>query len=242
MVDERQQKEIPDLQRRAWLAEYQACQQDNSSSGTSYWTMAAIFIGISSVLILGLGYGVITNAELQKMWLEQLQGKPSEIQAIQALQTISTVVGILIVLMLSFVRLWLRRIRLLQQINFHRMREIESQLGMWKSWRVHGVDHWNSKGDNFDNEISDEDKGRLLGYQPKKFWRRWSTRPRYARPSGWYYDGIFYVLIFLCLFLAFIVWSPLIFPSSLWGLLSLLASILIIGATTYYVIRFTQTH
>ena len=214
----------------ALLTEYQALQHDVNSSGSSYWTLASIFIGISSALLLGSVFGVITNEDLYQSWLKQLQGEPSQIQA---LQTIITVIGVFAVLMLSFVRLWLRRVTFLQQINFERMREIESRLGMWKSWRVHGIDHWNVKAYDFDDEVSD--KPRLTSYKPKGWWCKWRVSRRYARPSGWHYNGIFAVLIFLWLFLVFTVSFPLTFPTSILG-------ILIIGVVDFFVIHFTRVH
>lgn len=48
------------------------------------------------------------------------------------------------------------------------MREIESLLGMWNHWRVHGIDHL--KELTFDNEISLKDREKLLSYKPQKWW------------------------------------------------------------------------
>lgn len=227
--EEKQETEkIKEPSEQALLTEYQALQQDVNSSGSSYWTLASIFIGISSALLLGAVFSVITNEDFYQSWLNQLQGKPSDIKAIQ---TIIAVIGIFVVLMLSIVRLWLRRVTFLQQLNYERMREIESILGMWKSWRVHGIDHWNIKECDFDNGVSE--KSKLIYYKEKNWWCNWRSGRRYARPSGFYYNCIFAVLIFLWLYIAFSVAFPIRFP---FGILS----IIIIGIIDYIVLHITR--
>jgi hypothetical protein len=150
------------------------------------------------------------------------------------------VTGIFVVLLLSLVRLWLRRYIFLQQSNFERMREIESSLGMWKSWRVHGIDHWNKKASDFDDEITD--KASLISYKSRDWWRSWRMGHKYASPSGLYYDWIFGVLIFLWLFQIFAVSSLFKFPSSFSDLWITALELLVIGAADYFIIRFTQVH
>ena len=113
------------------------------------------------------------------------------------------------------------------------MRDIESQLGMWKSWRVHGVDHWNVKSCDFDNEKVDNNS--LVTYKSQDWWCHWKAGRRYARSSGWYYDGIFVVLIFLWLYVVFTIFRPSKLP---WSIISAL----IIGAVDFFIIRFTQVH
>ncbi|MFQ5997042.1 MAG: hypothetical protein ACE5KP_05400 [Dehalococcoidales bacterium] len=199
MVNDRRQREVPNWQRQAWLTEYQALQHDNSASGVSYWTLAGIFIGFSSALLGGLIYAVLRNTELLRTILQEVI--PTDVlPQVWALCLIAIVVGGVVIAILCFLRRWLRRVSFLQQINFERMRDIERELGMWKSWRVYGVDHW--RGNDFDNTISDEDSNRLVDYQPPnyqrlKFWQHWRNKTRYEQSSRWHYDGIFGGLIFL---------------------------------------------
>lgn len=215
---------------QALLTEYQTLQQDVNASGSSYWTLASIFIGISSALFLGSVFAVITNESLYQAWLKQLQGESYQIQA---LQTMVIVIAIFVVLMLSFVRLWLRRVTFLRQINFARMQEIESLLGMWKSRMVHGIDHWKVKAYDFDDEVSD--KSRLTAYKPKSWWSSWKEGRRYAPPSGRYYNGIFAVLIFIWLYIAFSIFLPIKFPMGI-------ISIIVVGVLDYFIIHFTRVH
>ena len=49
---------------QALLAEYRSCQQDNSSSGTTYWAISGIFISINSAILGSLLYTIISNNEL----------------------------------------------------------------------------------------------------------------------------------------------------------------------------------
>jgi hypothetical protein len=57
MADE----QLEDWQRQALLIEYQVCQEDNSANFQGFWTLAAIFIGLSSAFLAGLIYAVIAN-------------------------------------------------------------------------------------------------------------------------------------------------------------------------------------
>ena len=174
-------------EREAWLTEYQACQQYNSERSTSYWTLTGIFIGFSSVLLGALIYAFSSN-------------KHSCLLGI-----ITMVISTAVLVILYFLKRWLKRISFLQQINFERMRDIERDLGMWASWRIHGVDHWGD-GD-FDNNIGDKDKQRLQNYKPpdyeqRNFWKYWSDEGQYERSSSGLYRGIFCTLFTLWI----IVW------------------------------------
>jgi len=187
---------------QALLTEYQACQNDNSYSAQSYWTMAAIFIGISSALLGGFLYGLIQNTKLLRALLQEVIPNDALPQA-WALCVIVTVVGGVVIAILYFLRRWLRRVAFLQQINFERMRDIERQLGMWKNWRVHGVANW--KDGDFTNKIRHEDKDRLHcysppGYQNQNFWQHWRGTARYEQSSRSHYDSICFSLIFLWAF------------------------------------------
>jgi len=233
---------LSDNERQALLVEYQACQHDNNASGSSYWTLTGIFIGFSSVLLGGLVYGLLQNNELLQTLLLEVKLSPQ----ILALLVIAIVVGGVVIAILCFLRRWLRRVGFLQQINFERMRDIERELGMWKSWRVHGVDHWTSN--RFDNSVLPNDSARLLEYRDVNFWQHWRNRARYEQSSRWHYDGIFGGLIFLwsfvvlsVLFLTLVRFSPLAFSLILAFVLAVgLAFVLAVGLA-FLLIRLSRT-
>lgn len=130
---------------QALLREYEACQHDSSSTSVSFWTLASIFIGISSALLAGLLYGLIANNNLFPVLLKVLFGESAQSSELRLILTLSLIVIILsisIFIILYKLWGWLRRARFLQQTNFKRMREIELELGMWKSWRIHTIDEW----------------------------------------------------------------------------------------------------
>ena len=192
------QQQVTPEQRQAWLAEYQACMNNVISGANSYWTMAGIFIGISTVLLAALIGSVLTNDKLFGLLLSTSNDLLAETSVLLTIITI--VVGGVVIAILSFLRRWLKRVAFLQQIDFERMRDIERDLGMWAHWRVHGVDHW--EDGNFDNKIRYADKNRLRcysppGYQKQNFWQHWRDKTRYEQSSRWHYDGIFGGLIFL---------------------------------------------
>jgi hypothetical protein len=234
MVNDRQQEPLEDWQRQAWLTEYQALQRDNSSSGSTYWTMAAIFIGISSAILGGLLYSVLSNSELLRALLNV--SKYTNNAEVNTIKIVVTVISIFMFLVLVSLRFWLRRVSFLQQVNFERMREIECKLGMWKSWRVHGIDHW--EGSHFDKAISSEDSERLLNYKEPKWWSYWKKRQRYARPSGSYgsyYDWLFTILLFVWLLPILLVFWP---KGPIWVSIISFSTILIIwGFVVWYAIR-----
>jgi len=152
---------------QAWLVEYQVCQQDANSTSSNYWTLAGIFIGVSSVLLAGIIYGVLAN--------------DNGFNAIDCtLRTLVTIFGVAIITILVFLWFWLKRVNYLTDRNYERMREIELDLGMWKSWRVHSIDTWKDLGfkssDTLDDKKIDEMwnsmKGKLKERLPEKYFRR----------------------------------------------------------------------
>ena len=148
----------PEPAKEALLTEYEACQHDNDSSSLSYWTLAGIFIGVSSALLAGLIYGLLSNSILFQILLKVLlrESVPnSESRQIVALSIVILVLGAAIIIILKKLKQWLRRVRFLQQLNYERLREIELELGMWKSWRVHSIDEWQDiqRGKPCDNKI-----------------------------------------------------------------------------------------
>jgi len=214
---------------QALLTEYQACQHNNSSLGSTYWTLASIFIGISSAIFVGVLYAILSNTELLRAFLH-IDGDTGYTEIIKAVQITITILSIFMFLLLVSLRLWLRRFRFLQQVDFDRMREIERQLGMWKSWRVHGIDHW--EGSHFDKTISSEDNERLLNYKGPKWWSYWK---KHARSGSLYYDWVFRILLFVWLLPILLVFWPT--GPILVSIISLSIIIIIWGFVVEYAIR-----
>jgi hypothetical protein len=117
----------------AWLVEYQACQQESDSNSSNFWTLASIFIGFSSALLGVLLYGMLANIDT----ITKIIGGDA-----WTLGIIITVVGLGMVSILIFLWFWLKRTQYLMDRNYERMREIELELKMQKSWRVNILDKW----------------------------------------------------------------------------------------------------
>lgn len=191
---------------QALLTEYQTLQDDNSSSMTSFWTIAGIFIGISTALFAGLIYGVLANDRLFGVFVKMITEAVSGTE-IWVLRIIMSLLAVVVLFVFWFLRLWMRRIGFRQQINYERMRDIEQELGMWHVWRVYGVDSY--KDGKFDSSIKSFEE-MLLNYRKPEWWKKWRTIPRYGKPNRSNYDAIFGALIFLWSLLIISVWLPII--------------------------------
>jgi hypothetical protein len=134
---------------QAWLTEYQVCEQDNASNFQGYWTLAAIFFGISSALLAGLIYGVLSNKSLFYILFYNDEPKKTFIVG-----TIAIVLALANIIILFKIKGWHRRIMYNQNNNSRRMREIELQLGsMNREWRTYTIKKWT---DRFGNKPSNE--------------------------------------------------------------------------------------
>ncbi len=155
----------------ALLTEYQVCQHDNSSGAQSYWTVTGIFMGLSSIILGGLLYGILSNNLLFQAIL--LIVKQKDMQTLSSILTTDTsmiltqvIIVTYVVLVLSFVIFiiyfflwkWLNRVTFLQQRSFERMHEIELKLRMQRSIRIHAIDRWNEWKEMDENELKDKDR------------------------------------------------------------------------------------
>ena len=203
------------------LVEYQVCQQSQNSTTQSYWTLSGIFIGISSILLGGLIFGILSNNLSINTPIN-----------ITTLRLIITVLGAGIIIILLFLWLWLKRVNYLTDRGYERMREIELDLGMWKSLRVTAIDEWNKQHlKSFENlpdkkidELWNKIKGKLeegISEEHKKKlapvkkelvnWcnacNRHSPQHWYSRPSRTlHYNVLLGILIFLWVFTILSVW------------------------------------
>ncbi len=141
---------------QAWLVEYKACQEDNSSIFQGFWTLAAIFIGLSSAFLAGLIYAVIANKSLIDTMLTGNDPWKTLVIGIIAL-----VVSAANVIILRKLKGWHRRIMFNQRLNLRRMREIEVKVGMQKSLRVLAIENWQElkqELNEFEREENNKDK------------------------------------------------------------------------------------
>lgn len=139
-------------EREALLLEYQVCEQDNAANFQGFWTLAAIFIGLSSALLAGLVYAVIANESLLNILL--CNNDPPKTLVIGIIALIISIANVIIVEKLKG---WHRRIMFNQGVINGRMRELELQLGvMQRGWRIYAVDRWyDSFGDKEPTDKSD---------------------------------------------------------------------------------------
>jgi hypothetical protein len=131
--------QLEDWQRRALLTEYQVCQEDNSANFQGFWTLAAIFIGLSSAFLAGLIYAVIANKSLLSILLYH-----NEPQRTHVIVGIALAISIANVVILKNLKGWHRRIMFNQGVNLGRMREIELDLDleMYRGWQIRAIDIW----------------------------------------------------------------------------------------------------
>ena len=137
--------QLTNEEKRALLVEYQVCEQDNAANFQGFWTLAAIFFGLSSVFLAGLIYAVIAN----------------EPQKTLVIGIIALVVSAANVFILWNINGWHRRIMFNQRLNLRRMREIEVKLVMRKSLRVLGIEDLKKlkqELNEFEKEENDKDK------------------------------------------------------------------------------------
>jgi len=225
---------------QAWLAEYQACEHEAGTSGTSYWTLASIFIGISTALLGIIIYAILANQNLFSIFTKaistiSLPGWPPD--EIWMLRGIITVLAIVVIIILWKLRRWLKRVRFIQQVDFERMREIELELRMWRGWRIHTLDryipkHYDALSDeqlwaelrqqleeNLSTKYSSliNDREWVLVHLFKRFhpqsrWHRFRNKAGYEQPTGtWVFNWMFWPLISLWLVLLIVIYlAPLI--------------------------------
>jgi hypothetical protein len=223
---------------QALAAEYQSCQQDNNAASSNYWTTTGIFITLSSVLLGILVAAIITTSE----YFDTLESNTTITLSTQNYVSLifASIMGIFVILIFSYLRLRLRRVRFLQQLNFERMREIENKLGLRKSWRVHGIDHWNTGKMEFDETITPKNKNMLLEYKPQEWWNKKRSGRTYAKGGPNSYNGIYGLLIFLW---ALLVTNALTLLKTIpiTDTSTVVTTAFISGIITFIVIQFTRT-
>jgi hypothetical protein len=137
--NQQQQKEqTKEPSEQALLAEYHVCEQDNVANTQGFWTLSAIFIGLSSAFLAGLIYAVITNKSI----LLLMQQSQSNDKSTIIIGAIAIIIGIANVVILQKLKEWQTRIQFNLGINNRRMREVDLMLGTRKAWRIYAIDRW----------------------------------------------------------------------------------------------------
>ncbi len=154
------------------LKEYELCQQDIIDTSSRYWTIVNIFMAASTVVLGAIVAGVISGNFISKTY-----ERTATLQIFVA-SLVVIVLGAGIIAVLVSLMSWLRRVGCLAAIAYGRMREIELELGMWKNWRVHGIDNWNASC-----QISAGDRARLIQYHSAEWWQKKGYLKEYAPPN-----------------------------------------------------------
>jgi len=167
---------------QALLTEYEVCQSQSDTLGLQYWTLAGIFIGFTSALLGGLIYGIVSNKDLLNLILYPKQNS----RELLLIGLILWLISAAVLVILYFLKGWLKRINHIIRINYYRMRDIEIIFGMKKVWLANTIDE-GYECKNWNTEI-------------KEFFDRhkYNVEKKWERPSGtWHCDGIFCTLRFL---------------------------------------------
>jgi hypothetical protein len=127
-------------QKEVLLTEYSVCEQDNAANFQGYWTLAGIFIGVSSALLAGLIYGFLANESFLRGILFNFNRKVISYEILFGV--IALILALANITILKKLKGWHRRILQNQRINSGRMREIELELGMSRSWKYVALDNW----------------------------------------------------------------------------------------------------
>jgi hypothetical protein len=220
--------------RQILLTEYQVWQDDHNSSIQSYWIIVGIFVGVSSALLGGILAGILQSENSLNIFISN---ENNNIYLVSRILISVFSVGIIIVLGLLWS--WLYRENYLSQRGYERMREIELELGMWKSWRIHAIDTWHdlhitNYDKQWDNRSIDERwaqlRDRLIKGMSSKYIEKleankdmlidWCNTTSKISPRRWFqrqssrlhFPIIFGTLMFLWFLLAISTWVlPLVF-------------------------------
>lgn len=112
------------------LKEYELCQQDIIDTSSRYWTIVSIFMAVSTAILGAIATGLISGNFISQAI--QRHALPQTL----VVGSFVFVLGGGIITILVFLMKWLDRVNCLTVINYERMREIETELGMRKNLRV----------------------------------------------------------------------------------------------------------
>jgi hypothetical protein len=110
------------------LREYETCQAESDASARNFWTTFGFFVSFSTAVIGGIiAFAVQKQAVsgIDPLWLGLL-----------------LMFCIVVLIVLFFLKSWLKRVDHFIGINNSRMREIELELGMKTKTRIWALDRW----------------------------------------------------------------------------------------------------
>jgi hypothetical protein len=186
------------------LKEYEACQSHNNSLGNQAWISISIIITVN-ILLLGQ---VIYNIMLKSF---PITGYANLV--------LVTLLGLVMIFILIIFKLWDKRIDFLTWMNYDRMREIEMRLGMWKNWRVRGLDlkynpklqgKWRNLNPNIKSKLNElslhfpqySKENKKIKNEIFEMWYKSPTTRGF-----WKFDNIFHILIGLWAAIVLLEWS-----------------------------------
>jgi hypothetical protein len=129
------------------LTEYQVCQVAADTNTSNYWLLASIFIGVSSALLAGTIFAIISNEKLLNLMLYPMV-QLSEDRIVLASCGLLIFIGVSMIAIYYFLWKWLIRVRTFNDICYYRMPQIEDIVNTKKSHLIQGFDKKFSK--NFD--------------------------------------------------------------------------------------------
>lgn len=158
--------------KEALLKEYESCQRHNHHVANHYWLITGIFMSVNTAIMGGITISIISGS-MPANWAIRL-----------VIGIVVALFGLGIVYILHRLKLYLRRVNFHILFNYERMRDIESELGMWSNWRVFGVDRWDEQKQDFNDEVLDDIRQTLLQHRAKAWWQRWKASDEYMAPVG----------------------------------------------------------
>lgn len=116
------------------LKEYEICQAESDASARNFWTTFGFFVSFSTAVIGGIIAFAVEKQAISKihpLWLGLL-----------------LMFCILVLIVLFFLKSWLKRVNHFIGINNSRMREIERELGMETKQLIWVLDRWEMPCEN----------------------------------------------------------------------------------------------
>jgi len=155
------------------LKEYEVCQQHINSIGTQVWQATAIFLSVNAAVLAYI---------FQREWYGQDVDR----------FLLALGISVIFILVLYIWRRWINRQLFIQISVYTRMREIETELGMWKNWYALLPEELNSD-EKVDKSTLPKNKKGIIKF----------LRGRYASPAG--FKGLKCITVLLMIGWGFLI-------------------------------------
>ncbi|MBI2851089.1 MAG: hypothetical protein HYX80_08645 [Chloroflexi bacterium] len=171
------------------LKEYETCQSDNNTLASRFWVVSGIYVSLNTAILAGL------------LAASTSSGGAFPVATIKPL---SLMLGLGTICINVLLFLYQTRINYTIQINYYRIQQIESEVGMRKGYLIDALDRWKKLPDEKKKQLSD-----LRDRFPSRscfwllaFWRY----DKYVPPLGRWLSLIFVILVvFWVVFIVFLV-------------------------------------